>query len=266
MPLAALPAFLVVGVLTAGGLIGAVRASLQEGLVVGQGMGLGAWSRTLADSGFRRAVGFTLWAAALSIVASMACALALALAVRRSRRARSVLAVPVAAPHLVVAALAVVWVGPGGLVDRLVGVAPGDRTAWAVVAVYVAKKAPFLALLALAALDEATAELEATASVLGAGPWARLRDVILPRLLLPLLAGGLVAAAFVIGAVEVPLLVGPSRPRMLGPYALDLVRLHGPAARAAAAVAQLMATAVTAVLGLAAAQLNRRQRRRAGCR
>lgn len=30
-------------------------------------------------------------------------------------------------------------------------------------------------------------------------------------------------AAFMIGAVEVPLLVGPSSPRMLGPYALDVV-------------------------------------------
>lgn len=268
VPLAALPAFLIVGVLTVGGLIGVVRTSLQEGLVVGQGMGLGAWGRTLADPGFRHAVGFTLWAAATSTVASMACAMALALALRRSRRARSVLAVPVAAPHLVVAALAVVWVGPGGLVDRLVGAAGGgfDRTGWAVVAVYVVKEAPFLALLASAALDEATAELEATAAVLGAGPWARMRDVILPRLLLPLAAGGLVGAAFVIGAVEVPLLLGPSSPRMLGPYALDVVRLHGPVARADAAVAQLMAAAVTAVLGLAAAQVNRRHQQRAGGR
>lgn len=267
MPLAALPAFLIVGVLTAGGVIGVVRTSLQEGLVAGQGTGFGAWGRTLADPAFRRAVGFTLWVALTSTAVSAAVALVLALGLRRSRRALAALAVPVAAPHLVVAALAVVWVGPGGLVDRLVGAARGvDRTGWAVVAVYVAKEAPFLALLASAALDEATAELEATAAVLGAGPWTRLRDVILPRLFLPLAAGGLVSAAFVIGAVEVPLLLGPSSPRMLGPYALDVVRLHGPAARADAAVAELVAAAVMAVLGLVAIQLIRRQRRRAGCR
>lgn len=268
VPLSALPAFLIVGVLTLGGLIGVVRTSLQEGLVAGQGMGFGAWDRTLADPAFRRAVGFTLWVASTSTGLSAAAALVLALALRRSRRARSVLAVPVAAPHLVVAALAVVWVGPGGLVDRLLGAAGGgvDRTAWAVVAVYVAKEAPFLALLAIAALDEATAELEATAAVLGAGPWARLRDVVMPRLLLPLVAGGLVGAAFVIGAVEVPLLLGPSNPRMLGPYALDVVRLHGPAARADAAVAELVAAAVMAGLGLVAMLVARWQRRRAGCR
>jgi len=272
VPLAALPAFLIVGMLTAGGVIGVVRTSLQEGLVAGQGMGFGAWGRTLADPAFRRAVGFTLWVAATSTAVSAAAALALALGLRRSCRARAVLALPVAAPHLVVAALAVVWVGPGGLVDRLLGAAGGgvDRTGWAVAAVYVAKEAPFLALLASAALDEATAELEATAAVLGAGPWARLRDVILPRLLLPLAAGGLVSAAFVIGAVEVPLLLGPSSPRMLGPYALDVVRLHGPVARADAAVAELVAAAVMAGLGAAAALIARRQRRRqrrwAGCR
>ena len=249
--------------LTLGGVIGVVRTSLQDGLVAGQGMGFGGWSRTLADPAFRRAVGFTLWVALTSSGASATVALVLTLALRRSRRARLLLAVPVAAPHLVVAALAVVWVGPGGLVDRLLGAAGGgvDRTGWAVVGVYVVKEAPFLTLLALAALDEATAELEATAAVLGAGPWSRLRDVVVPRLLVPLVAGGLVTAAFVIGAVEVPLLLGPSSPRMLGPYALETVRLHGPAARADAAVAELVAAAPAAGLGLAAGLVARHQRR-----
>ncbi len=264
MPLAALPAFLVVGVLTVGGVIGVVRTSLQRGLVGGDGVGFDAWARTLADPGFRRAVGFTLWAALVSTAVAGVAAVALALSLRRSRRARAALAVPVAAPHLVVAALAVLWVGPGGLVDRLVGAGGGavtvDRSAWSVIAVYVAKEAPFLALLALAALDEATTELEATAALLGAGPWARLRDVILPRLFVPLGAGGLLIAAFMIGAVEVPLLVGPSSPRMLGPYALDVVRLNGPAARADAAVAELTAAAITGTLALAAVLVGRRHR------
>ncbi|MEZ5411072.1 MAG: ABC transporter permease subunit [Acidimicrobiales bacterium] len=266
MPLAALPAFLIVGVLTAGGLIGVVRTSLQEGLVAGTGFGLGAWARTLSEPGFRRAVAFTLGVTLTSTGVSVAASVVLALLLRRSRRARAVLAVPVAAPHLVVAALAVMWLGPGGLVDRLAEVVGGgaalDRTGWAVVGVYVAKEVPFLVLLASAALDEATAELEATAALLGAGPWARLRDVILPRLLVPLVVGGLVTAAFVVGAVEVPLLVGQSSPRMLGPYALDVVRLHGPAARAEAAVAELVAAAVTAGVALAAAVLGQRHHRR----
>lgn len=262
MPLAALPAFLIVGVLTVGGVIGVVRTSLQDGLVAGDTAGRGAWARTLADPAFGRAIGVTVWVALTSTMTAVALALALALTLRRSGRARAALAVPVAAPHLVVAALAVVWVGPGGLVDRLVGAAGGvaavDRTTWAVIGVYVAKEAPFLALLAFARLDQATTELEATAALLGAGRWARLRDVILPRLLVPLVAGGLVTAAFVIGAVEVPLLVGPTSPRMLGPYALDAVRRHGPVARADAAVAELVAAVITGVLGLGAGLVVRR--------
>ncbi len=263
MPWAAVPAFLVVGVLTLGGVIGVVRTSLQRGLVAGQGFSLGPWARTMADPSFRRSVAFTTTVAAGSTAASVSLALVLALTLRCSRWGRAVLAVPVAAPHLLVAALTVVWIGPGGLVDRLDGggTVGFDRSGWAVLVVYTAKEAPFLALLALASLDESTAELEATAALLGAGPWARLRDVIVPRLLVPLVAGGLVAAAFVIGAVEVPLLVGPSSPRMLGPYALDVVRLNGSAARADAAVAELVAAALTGILGAAAGIVGWRYRR-----
>jgi putative spermidine/putrescine transport system permease protein len=161
--------------------------------------------------------------------------------------------VPVAAPHLVIASLAVLWLAPGGVVDRVVGRTPGwligDGSGCGIILVYVAKEIPFLTLLALAALDDATSELDATAAVLGANGWQRLCDVAIPRLVLPLGAGALVVTAFVIGAVEVPMLVGPTRPDMLGTYALDVVRIDGPRARADAAVAELVAALIVAALG-----------------
>lgn len=59
-------------------------------------------------------------------------------------------------------------------------------------------------------------------------------------------------AAFVIGAVEVPLLVGPTRPDMLGPYTLDVVRIDGPVARADAAAAEPVASGIVGGLGAVA--------------
>jgi putative spermidine/putrescine transport system permease protein len=253
VPIAALPAFLVVGSLTVAGVVGVVRTSLRDGIASGAETGVGAWRRVLVDPSFRDAVGFTIWVAVASTTIAVIGALAIATALRRGGRSRVVMAVPVAAPHLVIASLAVLWLAPGGVFDRLVGRNPGwligDRGGWGIVLVYVAKEIPFLTLLALAALDDATSELDATAAVLGANGWQRLRDVVVPRLMVPLGAGALVVTAFVVGAVEVPTLVGPTRPEMLGTYAIGVVRIDGPRARADAAVAQLVAALLVATLG-----------------
>ena len=58
-----------------------------------------------------------------------------------------------------------------------------------------------------------------------------------------------------IGAVEVPLLVGPSTRDTVGTYALDVVRINGPAGRAEAAAAEVVAfglVGLTALGGLIA--------------
>lgn len=253
LPVSALPAFVLVSLLTAAGVVGVVRTSLRNGVLGEADSGFDAWRRVLGDPAFLEAVGFTLWVAVASTVGSVVVAVPAALLLRRAHRVRTALAFPVAAPHLVVASLAVIWLAPGGFVDRVLPNLPftliGNDGGWGVIAVYAAKEIPFLALLAVGALDDATAELEDTAAVLGAGWWRRLRDVVLPRLALPMTAGGLVVAAFVIGAVEVPLLVGPTRPDMLGTYALDVVRINGPVARADAAAAELVAAMIVGGLG-----------------
>ena len=102
----------------------------------------------------------------------------------RFPQTRVALTLPVAAPHLVVATLAVLWLAPGGLADRLLpfstGGLIGAHSGLGVIVVYVAKEAPFLTLLCLAALDTSTEELERTAAMLGATRAQRLRDVLLP--------------------------------------------------------------------------------------
>lgn len=261
-----MPAFAFVGLIATASLVGVIRTSIRPGLLGENGFSIDAWWRVLADTAFFEAIGFTLWIAAASTVLAITVAIPASLALRRvGPTSRSVLALPVAAPHLVVATLAALWLVPGGLLDRLVGELPlsltGDRRGLGIIIVYVWKEIPFLTILALAALDPATRELEHSAALLGAGPLRRLRDVVLPRLLVPLAGGGMLIAAFVIGAVEVPLVVGPTSPDMLGTYALGVIRLDGPAARADAAVANVVAAALVGALGAGLLLVARRARR-----
>jgi putative spermidine/putrescine transport system permease protein len=166
-------------------------------------------------------------------------------------------------PHLVAASLAVTWLAPGGLAERVVGALPvriiGDPYGLGIIAVYIFKEAPFLTLLTLAAWDQHTRDLEEVAATLGANHWARLRDAVVPRVAPPLAAGALIVAAFTLGATEVPLLVGPTRPDTIGTYALTVVHIDGPAARARATAALVIVTAITLMLGALAAIIQRRR-------
>jgi ABC-type Fe3+ transport system permease subunit len=69
-------------------------------------------------------------------------------------------------------------------------------------------------------------------------------DVLVSRVAPGLALGAAVVAAFVIGATEVPLLVGPTSRDTLATHALQLTSLGGPAARAHAAAVLLLAGAL----------------------
>ena len=246
--------------------MGLVVTSLRPGAVVGAGLGGSAWRTVLSDPAFRDALVFTAQIAAVSTVLACGLGLACAAVLRHAAgmvRAAAAVAVPV--PHLVVAALAVAWLGPGGLADRVLHGLPlhvvGDRRGLGIVIVYLVKEVPFLTVLAVAAWDEPTIAREEAAAALGAGPVRRFVDVVLPRLAVPVIAGGLVVAAFVIGATEVPLVVGPTRPDTLATYSLTAVRLGGPAARAEAAAALCATAALALGLGIVAARGWQRDRR-----
>lgn len=243
------PALLVVVVLFGGALAGAMRTSVVP---LGGDMSLDVWRALLHDPSFWASVRFTLRITVLATATSAGFALALALALRgRSTLQRTLVALPVPVPHLLVAVTAVLWLGPGGLADRVLGGLPvdlvRDRQGFGVVLVYVYKETPFLAFLLLAAMGRGLADREEAAAVLGAGPWQRLRWVVWPTVRGPLVLGSLIVAAFVLGAFEVPLLVGPSTPSTVAEYAReattgDLIGGEGTAAAA------LLTTAVAAML------------------
>lgn len=233
-----------------GALAGAVRASVTP---LGGPATLQAWRDLLAAPEFRDAVVFTLRTAALSTVLAAAVAVAVALRARRSGTlVRSLLALPVPVPHLFVAVLAVLWLAPGGLAERLLGGLPftliRDTHGLGIVAVYVYKEAPFLLILMLAALGRGHTERDEATAALGLSPFQRLRWVTWPTIRGPLVIGCTPVFAYAMGAFEVPLAVGPSYPQTIAEYAFSSTEGDLISGQSTAAAALLVSSLVSIVL------------------
>ena len=253
------PALLAVVVLFGGALAGAVRTSLAP--LPGQDPSLAAWRRVLADPAFLESLAVTIGLAVVATATSVALALPVAALLRSRRAVQTVVALPVLLPHLLVAVVVVLWLGPGGLVDRLVADLPQVVRAPSgagVVLVYVLKEVPFLVLLLLAAWSDEVDRRAELAATLGVGPVATLRLVVWPAVRAPLVLGAAVVMAFVLGFLQVPAVVGASDPVMLPVYAVDATRVRGLQGQADAAVALLVASAVALALAVGAGLLARR--------
>jgi putative spermidine/putrescine transport system permease protein len=107
-------------------------------------------------------------------------------------------------------------------------------------------------LLVLSAWGPATEDRAEAAATLGAGRVARLRFVVWPAIRAPLLLGSVIVAAYVFGAFEVPLVVGPSYPPTVATYALDATRTASLVGQARAAAALLVAAGVSLVVAVVA--------------
>jgi putative spermidine/putrescine transport system permease protein len=243
------PAVVTVLVLFGGAMAGAVRTSLTP---LGGHTSAVAW-RTLAhDSEFHDAVAFTLRTAAVSTALAALLAVLVALIARRSGSAvRALLALPVPVPHLLMATVAVLWLAPGGLVERVLGSLPvdvvHDRAGAGIVLVYLYKEVPFLVVLLLAAIGKGYRDRDEAAAAVGVSPAQRLRWVLWPTIRGPLVVGGIVVFAYVAGAFEVPLALGPSYPPTVAEYALqssDADLIVGPSVAAAA----LLVSAAVSIL------------------
>ena len=253
------PAAVAIVVLFGGAVAGAIRTSLVplEGSV-----SLDAWGSLLDDPAFVDALALTGRTALLATAISAAVALLLAVGLRdRGGLVRAVVALPVPVPHLIAATAAVVWLGPGGLAERLLGTLPlqlvRDDAGLGIVAVYAWKEIPFLVLLLLAACGTTLRQREEAAGVLGLNSWQRLRWVTWPALRGPLVVGAIIVAAYVLGSFEVPLVVGPNHPPTLATFALEATQGDLIAGQARAAAALLVATGLSVLLAMAAIRFAR---------
>lgn len=256
------PALAVVGVLFGGGLVQAVAQSLgHRPFLPPQPLSLDAYRELVDDPAVRAALGFTARIGLLSTALAVVLGTAAALVVRRLRSRRlgaALLQVTLPVPHVVAALAMILLLGQTGALSRL-GAAAGlvdapaqfpaltqDAFGWGIIASFVWKEAPFVAVIALAALG-GVADREDAARVLGASAAQRLRHVVLPALAPAVGAAGVLVFAFTVGSYEVPFLLGRPFPTTLPVVSYQLFRDPDLASRPLAmAVAVLTAALVGA--------------------
>jgi putative spermidine/putrescine transport system permease protein len=246
---------LVLAVLFGGGLVQALATSLEGGGA--------AWARTWENPDLGPSLWLTVRVAGVSTLLSMVLAVGAALWLRRvadtagGRVARAMTQVPLPVPHLVIALALVMLLTPSGMANRMlaaVGVGSmadpilpsmvNDGWGAGIVLAYVWKETPFITVLVLSALRGETRRLEEAARNLGAGVARVFWTVTLPAMAPALRLGGLLVFAYAVGAFEVPLIMGRTRPTMLGVLAWQLYTDVDLARRPEAMVVALVILAV----------------------
>lgn len=227
------PALIVVAIFFVGGVWQTVAQSFgYQPYLPGYQLSFDAYRAVWSDPAVRASLPLTARVAGVSTVLATVLGVAVALTIRGlGRRSRSMVTALVgstlAVPHLVGALCMLLLLSQSGLLARFgyaLGLTSGiaafpeltnDRAGVAVIAEYVWKEAPFIAVIAVAALGRGVDELERAATSLGAGRRQRLVHVTLP-MLAPSVAGAAVLVfAFAAGSYEVPYLLGRPYPATL---------------------------------------------------
>ena len=235
------PALGVVVILFGGGLVQAVAQSIgYRPFLPGGGWSLDAYRALWTDPAVRASIGITLRVTVLSTVLAAILGLAAALLVRSLGRSRPLIAgllqVSLPVPHLVAALTMLLLLSQGGVLSRAAAALgwiddpsgfPGlvqDGFGWGIIASYLWKEAPFVAVVVLSALSRRVSDREDAARVLGAGPWRRLWHVVIPALAPAWGAASLLVFAFTLGSFEVPFLLGRPFPATLPVVAYEQFR------------------------------------------
>jgi len=224
------PALTVVLVLFGGGLMNAFWVSLGQLPLLGdQPLTLGYYQQLLQNPAFWRSLGWSLYLALASTLTASILALGCAMLLRRGvgRAAFMLFQLPLTLPHLMAGVAMMLLLSQSGLLARLAFAlgwihSPNefpalinDSLGLGIIAAYVWKETPFIALILLAALRGQTREQEEAARTLGASPRQCFWHVTLPRLMPALVVSGVFVFSFTFGAFEVPLLLGPTSPEAL---------------------------------------------------
>lgn len=174
-------------------------------------------------------------ATAIALVLGTGLALSLRQTAMANTLVRRLLELPLVVPYGVGVALAVLVMGNGGVLSRLVAALglidqPGDfprliqtHAGYGVIAVYVWKQVPFFAVSVLAILVRRSGDAEDAARILGASRWQVLTSITLPMIVPALSSAALISFAFNVGAFEVPFILGPGYPRTLPVVAWELM-------------------------------------------
>ena len=273
------PALVVVGVLFVGGIGHTVAQSLgYQPYLPGSRISLDAYTALLNDPAVHASLLLTAWVAGLSTLLAAVLGVTAALVIRRIGRSRTWVAAVIhanlAVPHLVGALCMTLLLSQSGLLSRLgyafgVVAAPSefpqltqDAYGWGIIAEYVWKEAPFISVVALAALGRGVSDLEDAARSLGADGWQRLVHVTLPMVAPSVAASSVLVLTFAAGSYEVPYLLGRPYPATLPVVALTAYQDPDLQARPAAmAVAVLIIVATVCAVAVYLLMAGRATRR-----
>lgn len=262
------PAMVVIGVFFIGGVAQAVLQSLgQQPLLGDSRWSVDAYRAAANDPAVRSSIALTLRIGLISTALATSLGVGIALVVRGFGAGRAwmtrLFQTTLAIPHLVGALCIALLLSPSGLVSRAagtIGLVDGpqqfpaltqDGFGWGIIAEYVWKETPFMAVIALAAMSSQLGRLEDVSRTLGAGRWQRLRHVTLPILAAPVGAAAVLVLAFTMGSYEVPILLGRPFPAPLSVVAYQSFSDTDLTSRPQAmAVAVLLAALTTIIAAL----------------
>ena len=172
--------------------------------------GLSAYAAILAEPRYRGTLINTILLSAATTVATLAIATIAGLFLQRHRfPGRAVLVAlltfPLAFPGVVVGFMIILLAGRQGLIGEITLALFGDKQVWAysmqgLFLGYLYFSIPRVILTIMAAVGKLDPSLEEAARALGAGPWAVMRDVVLPALRPAFVASGAIAFATAMGA------------------------------------------------------------------
>lgn len=259
------PAMLVVAVFFVGGFTQAVLQSFGYQPLLGQSTwSFDAYRAAAADPAVRSSILLTLRIGILSTTVATLLGVGFALVARRLGAGRlrmtRLFQASLAVPHLVGALCIGLLLAPSGFVSRAahsLGVVSDsqqfpvmtqDGFGWGIIAEYVWKETPFMALIALAAMSADLTRLEDVSRTLGARPWQQFRHVTVPTLAAPVGGAAILVLAFTMGSYEVPVLLGQPFPAPLAVVAYQSFSDTDLTARPQAMVVAVLLAALTTTI------------------
>lgn len=189
------------------------------------------YNKLLTDDSFWLSMGLTFYYALVATFLSLVFGTILAVIMIKHFAIKGlykyIYKLPMMIPYSVGIALAVIMMGNSGIISRLWAFFgfidhPNDFTpllktyyGWGIIAVYMWKQIPFVALSIYAVLLGIGRDTADAAAILGAGKFAIFFRVTLPQVLPGVVAATLICFAFNIGAFEAPYILGAGFPETL---------------------------------------------------
>lgn len=183
------------------------------------------------DVHFWQATALTFYYALAATVMTLFLGIVLALifikSFRGKRAFQTLYKLPLVLPYMVGVALAILMLGNGGMISRLIAAFgliddPSQfpqlletHYGWGIIALYVWKQMPFVTLVIYSVLLGVNPETRESATLLGANRWQIFLNVTLPQIMPGIVTSSLIVFAFNMGAFEAPFILGGGFPDTL---------------------------------------------------